>query len=586
MKQAARQRKKYGKNDNKFVKIKIITQKMNSFAKLGNAEECENLFISLLNDHLQPTAITVNVLLKSYCVLSYKLFELYGNQLNLSDPMLKSLTVLRHMKHNIPLNAYLPSKQTYFTSCFGQILTSVKQIYANEGSYNIVCSYLAQQGLFNYSLTLLFSIEEQGFNTNKSLSSIIKESSFEEAVTLARDLLGVDNMASYITKLKLDITAINTLLSVLSLELSTRKALVTDLTERIVDHAIAKLQLKLNSRSLSIIFSIFAANADVIKAEKFFLAALKSHTFKVDIILLTSYLNCVVMSANFDIEKAENIVAFIEGDTTIEYKADSILNTIAKTKSQLKKPDIVLYNLLLKGFSRQSPPNYTKAKGLLEKIYRRRLVPTLTTLSLIVRCFCSVGLPKEAELIVQEVFTRTPSLKKHKNESIFNVLIQGYARCRCTILNDSCACKVCFCSNPNEALRLVKEMELAGLSPKETTLNSVVESLCSSKRFEHAINVVNDVMFGSKVPPTLKTFAILVRGVLRATRDATCTLNDSDILNLKSHKMKDKAEIEVLVKVMSLVLSNVKHFTNEMNDDFLQLLQAAQEDLDEDNESK
>lgn len=101
----------------------------------------------------------------------------------------------------------------------------------------------------------------------------------------------------------------------------------------------------------------------------------------------------------------------------------------------------------------------------------------------------------------------------------------GYSRCRCRIRFGMCSCIACFCSDPDEALRLMDEMEHMGLSPERITLNVVIEAFCSSNQFDRAHAIIDQVMRKAhrkkNLYPDVSTYAVLLRGYVSI--DVTCS---------------------------------------------------------------
>ena len=263
--------------------------------------------------------------------------------------------------------------------------------------------------------------------------------------------------------------------------------------------------MSLDGRSYSILLSGLASTQQPELSKYYFDRALQQGV-EPDLILLTSLLNAYVSAATPMMREARQLVH------------------LAKAVYQVE-PDIMMYNLLIKGYARTSPPDYEAARELFNTINDSGVLsPTVFTYSMVANAYCSSGLAKDAEEFIREAM----ALEKVKpNSTTFNTLIKGYARCRCRVRHGVCSCVVCFCSDPDEALRLMNEMEDIGLVPDRITLNVVIESFCSCKQFSQAENIVEQVMRKSpahiQLRPDVSTYTVLLRGYVSVL---LCSLND------------------------------------------------------------
>lgn len=252
--------------------------------------------------------------------------------------------------------------------------------------------------------------------------------------------------------------------------------------------------MALDGRSYSILLSGLASTQQPELSKYYFDRAVDQGVVP-DLILLTSLLNAYVSAATPMMREARQLVQ------------------MAKTVYRVD-PDIMMYNLLIKGYARTSPPDYEAARQLFDTINQSGvLTPTVFTYSMVANAYCSSGLAKDAEDFIREAMAQQ---KVKPNSTTFNTLIKGYARCRCRVRHGICSCVVCFCSDPEEALRLMNEMEQIGLVPDRITLNVVIESFCSCKQFSQAESIIEQVMRNSpphaNLRPDVSTYAVLLRG--------------------------------------------------------------------------
>jgi len=179
------------------------------------------------------------------------------------------------------------------------------------------------------------------------------------------------------------------------------------------------------------------------------------------------------------------------------------------------QPDIVVYNNLITGYGRERPPQLEKARKYFHQIIvKKGLTPTEYTFSAMANVLCSAGEIAEAEGLIfseMEKFSLKPAAIH------FNILMKGYSKCRCKLVNGYCKCTICECSDPDRALQLMSMMEKQGLKCDIVTLQCIVESLCSAAQIEKAMSIVRNVMKNLKNPeslrPTLHVYNMILRGI-------------------------------------------------------------------------
>mmetsp|Transcript_12964 Transcript_12964/g.16117 ORF Transcript_12964/g.16117 Transcript_12964/m.16117 type:complete len:490 (+) Transcript_12964:78-1547(+) len=224
------------------------------------------------------------------------------------------------------------------------------------------------------------------------------------------------------------------------------------------------------------------------------------HDIKPDIIMITAILNAYVEANPPMITEAKGMVDSMDDMFGLE-------------------PDIMIYNMLIKGYTRMFPANCEDAHRTLDYCIEKGLTPSVVTFASVANAYCSVGMPDEAESLIRKAID---SNRLKPNCAIYNTLIKGYARCRCSILNGICTCICCTCSDTDRAMELVDEMEKRGLTPDEITLNTVIVAFCSSKQIDRAKAVIDKVMRSkqnsdSNIRPSACTYRVLLQGFLRVS---------------------------------------------------------------------
>ena len=79
------------------------------------------------------------------------------------------------------------------------------------------------------------------------------------------------------------------------------------------------------------------------------------------------------------------------------------------------------------------------------------------------------------------------------NEAVYNVMIKGFARCRCKRAHGVCGCNPCRCSQPEQASQKFREMAELGLHPDTVTLNTLLDAHCSAGQLPHACSLLESI---------------------------------------------------------------------------------------------
>ena len=79
------------------------------------------------------------------------------------------------------------------------------------------------------------------------------------------------------------------------------------------------------------------------------------------------------------------------------------------------------------------------------------------------------------------------------NEAVYNVMIKGFARCRCKRAHGACGCNPCRCSQPEQASQKFREMAELGLHPDTVTLNTLLDAHCSAGQLPHACSLLESI---------------------------------------------------------------------------------------------
>eukprot|EP00924_Labyrinthula_sp_SR-Ha-C_P009777 snap_masked-scaffold_22-processed-gene-5.36-mRNA-1 protein AED:1.00 eAED:1.00 QI:0/-1/0/0/-1/1/1/0/529 len=452
--------------------VKYYTQLMNKAANEKNIPLCEQHFKELLFKGEQPTTVTLNVLLKAFCLrLTSKFY-----------------------------------KQKAFT-LFGQMTNNLNGYTADEGTYNILIASLAKQKQFDQAFDLIKQQKFRFLSTNRSLSSLIKFLPLKTCEQLFQNFLNDQKTFSSgntfdgvdLKEFNIDLVVVNTLLA----KLPSAEA------EQLVSYAKDGLNLEPDHKTYSIVLSKISTEDH---ADRIFQECL-GEGITPDLILLTSLLNAYVSGTPPNIEKAEKLF----DDMPTKY------NVV---------PDLRVYNLLIKGYTRSVPPEYEKSSKLLSELFQKSenqahnqhrirrgkkpvensFKPSVVTVSSVVNAYCSAGLAKEAETIARESLA---TLDLSPNSTLYNTLIKGYSRCRCQIREGKCSCLECTCCDPLEGLRLVKEMETWELKVDNVTVNTLVDALCSARMFYRGKKVIDQVVESKMIEVEVEMYNVFLKGLLR-----------------------------------------------------------------------
>ncbi|KAJ1636516.1 hypothetical protein T492DRAFT_380919 [Pavlovales sp. CCMP2436] len=114
-----------------------------------------------------------------------------------------------------------------------------------------------------------------------------------------------------------------------------------------------------------------------------------------------------------------------------------------------------LLHALLKAHARERSPQPSAVAHVLDLARRCALKRTVLTVCLATELLCNAGLSKEAVAHMNEA--RAEGIPP--NESVWNILINAHARCRCVRTRGFCTCDPCGCASPDAALRLLRQMQ-------------------------------------------------------------------------------------------------------------------------------
>jgi pentatricopeptide repeat protein len=209
------------------------------------------------------------------------------------------------------------------------------------------------------------------------------------------------------------------------------------------------------------------------------------------------------------------IDAMVSADPPLMSSASAMLERMTGEFSL--RPDAVAYNAMIKGYGRVRPhPDVASATAMFESVLAGQFQgvrATEFTFSAIANVLTSVGKIEEAEAVVR----RMPEHGLRPTSVHYNILLKGYSRCRCRLLDGRCTCRVCECSDPERALLLMQEMEGLGLTCDALTITSIIEAFCSSAQTDKAMQVVEKVLLNpfnpSSLRPTANVFNVLLHGV-------------------------------------------------------------------------
>ena len=155
-----------------------------------------------------------------------------------------------------------------------------------------------------------------------------------------------------------------------------------------------------------------------------------------------------------------------------------------------------LFHALLKAHARERAPRAQVVRELGEMLDAHGIRPDVATACAAAELLCNAGLPREALAHVTEA--RRGGIVP--DARLWNILIHGYARCRCIRTSGVCNCEPCTCSSPDQALRLLRQMQAQGLPPDSITLNTLVASFCRAGRLPDAVHLLDSVLLVAPGP--------------------------------------------------------------------------------------
>eukprot|EP00514_Thraustochytrium_sp_LLF1b_P001928 CAMPEP_0184508216 /NCGR_PEP_ID=MMETSP0198_2-20121128/645_1 /TAXON_ID=1112570 /ORGANISM="Thraustochytrium sp., Strain LLF1b" /LENGTH=591 /DNA_ID=CAMNT_0026897991 /DNA_START=135 /DNA_END=1910 /DNA_ORIENTATION=+ len=297
----------------------------------------------------------------------------------------------------------------------------------------------------------------------------------------------------------------------------------------------------LQAKGATLMISAYAKAGMTQKALQFFMETLE-YGLVPDMKVATAVVNIYVSQNPPFMEKATEMIDYMNSTYSLA-------------------PDVVMLNEIIKGYGRCTPPQVDKSMEIFQQILTSRsLSPTSYTFSAIVNVLCSVGRAEEAEELVRKMpeYNITP-LAIH-----YNILLKGYSKCRCKLLNGFCKCKICMCSNPERSMELLHEMEKLGLLCDAVSLLSLVESFCSAAMVDEAMSVVQNVMLNPSNPealrPTTSVFNVLLRGV--CLKYAVPVGDSQDVKacgsGISNLEQADPAQESSAFATMSIILKEMK----------------------------
>lgn len=155
-----------------------------------------------------------------------------------------------------------------------------------------------------------------------------------------------------------------------------------------------------------------------------------------------------------------------------------------------------LFHALLKAHARERPPSAHAVEAVCVRLRGLGLQRSAATVCASAELLCAAGLPREALAHVSEA--RLEGIAPSRQ--VWNVLISGYARCRCLLTLGSCACELCCCSSPDQGLRLLRQMQAQGLQPDGVTLSTLLASFCRAGRVPDALGLLESMLLIAPSP--------------------------------------------------------------------------------------
>lgn len=152
-----------------------------------------------------------------------------------------------------------------------------------------------------------------------------------------------------------------------------------------------------------------------------------------------------------------------------------------------------MYNLLIKGYASCIPPQPEAARATLERIIAAGLTPSIASLTSVMDAFCEAN-DVDAAAALARHFSEVHGLVL--TEPVYNVLIKGYARCRCKRSNGVCHCVVCTCCQPNAGMKILEQMAMRGLVPDAVTINTLIDAHCNAGQLAQAWLLLESICIG------------------------------------------------------------------------------------------
>jgi pentatricopeptide repeat protein len=152
-----------------------------------------------------------------------------------------------------------------------------------------------------------------------------------------------------------------------------------------------------------------------------------------------------------------------------------------------------MYNLLIKGYASSIPPQPEAARATLERIIAAGLTPSIASLTSVMDAFCEAN-DVDAAAALATHFSEVHGLGL--TEPVYNVLIKGYARCRCKRSTGVCHCVVCTCCQPNAGMKILEQMAVRGLVPDAVTINTLIDAHCNAGQIPQAWLLLESICIG------------------------------------------------------------------------------------------
>ena len=226
--------------DPREQQLRSLTQKMNTYAEKRDVVMVESTFGEILQRGLDPSTVTMNVLLKAYAR---------------GGLMGKALYLLDNMESGAP---------------------EAFNVKVDEGSYNVIVNALSLTGDNHRAWEYIHRQRNAGFYTYKSVSSIIRNMSANDVEKNLED-------TQIFERLHMNVDILNTLIRVLCVARPPKTARATCLFKEALRRGI-----KPDCRTYSILIQRFASDQDADLAKEYFNSAILEHGIQPDLILITA----------------------------------------------------------------------------------------------------------------------------------------------------------------------------------------------------------------------------------------------------------------------------------------------------------